>query len=168
MADSQKIWQVAQKSRGRPRKIKNGDELWEKFIEYCSWVDSNPWQVKGTTTSMSEDDGETRRAARQDTKMLQRPYTLYGFCAYCGVCKWADFKNSHKADDDFLEVIMQIEAIISSYQIEGAMLRQFEPNIVSRLNGLADIQVSRISLDGSIPTLNEEDIAAIKKINGLS
>lgn len=157
MAEMAKIWQVAdnnRRKRGRPQKIKNPEDLWNKFTEYCSWVDNNPWVVKGSSSSASttgkeETEKSGHRSVRQDVRTYQRPYTLYGFCAYIGCGKWADLRRNYHDRAGFPEVMEQIENVVTSYQVEGAMLRQFESNIVARLNGLADKKEVELPIDTS-------------------
>lgn len=156
---------------GRPRKFKNAQELWEKFIEYCEYVDNNPWQIKSASNSLNEGASKSNNM-RQDVSVRQRAYTLYGFCAYAGICsKWGDFKRTNIDRRDFEKVMFAIENVVCSQQLDGALINQFDGSIVARLNGLADKQITEITgkdgKDFSFPKLNSEDIEELKRLNGL-
>lgn len=181
MAEREKIWQVMKNPCGRPPRFKKNEELWNIFIEYCEWVDNNPWQIKDAqsrTSSTTKGDGSfvddttKQNSINQNVSVKQRAYTLYGFCAYAGLPKWGDFKRNYINKKGFLEVINAIENAICSYQIDGALLREFDSNLVSRLNGLADKQINEITgKNGSefkFPKLTNEDLEILKKENGLA
>jgi hypothetical protein len=170
--DKDKIWQVAHNPCGRPRKFKSPDALWKRFLEYCKWVDDNPWQNKAASNGIIDDGDGKRNSINQNVKVMQRPYTLYGFCAFAGVPKWADFKSSYIDKDGFSEVISSIENVILTQQIDGAMLRQYDSNLVARLNGIADKQINEVTgKDGSdffkLPKLTKEDLEELAKLNGI-
>lgn len=135
----QPIWKVmTSPCGGRPRRFEKPQELWDKFIEYCRWIDENPWQVTQVSSSVNENDFGRRKNQNQGVSIKQRAYTLYGFCAYAGTYKWGDFKRSYLSKKGFSEVISAIEACILSQQVDGALLHQFDSNLVARINGMAD------------------------------
>ena len=158
---------------GRPPRFKNPSELWEKFIEYCDWVDDNPWQLKSGVSSI-DDRGVDDRSnhLRQEVRPMQRAYTLYGFCAYAGInYKWANFRQNYVEKQGFRQVIDQIENVVCAQQVDGAMINQFNGSLVARLNGIADKTVQEIvgkdGEDFKFPRLTIEDIELLKKINEL-
>lgn len=157
---------------GRPHRFAKPTQLWEEFVKYCNWVDENPWQSKSATNSINENSSSKNNALRQDVRVLNRAYTLYGFCAFAGICsKWADFKRNNITRRGFSDVIMAIENVVCAQQLDGALIHQFDGQIVARLNGIADTQVNQIvGKDGEefkFPKLTSEDIDELKKINGL-
>lgn len=157
---------------GRPHKIADAEELWNKFTEYCKYVDDNPWQIKSASNSLNDGGKDKKNSIRQDVNVRQRAYTLYGFCAYAGIfSKWADFKRTNIDREGFKDVIHAIENAICAQQIDGAMINQFDGNLVARLNGIADKQINEITgKDGErfeFPKLTIEDIEQIKEINGI-
>lgn len=184
-----KIWQIVQNplnikidKNGRPRTYKSPQDLWNKFIDYCKYVDDNPWIIKAGGSSTSTKEGEKTDSLKQDAKPLQRAYTLIGFCAFAGIGRWVDFKRSYLEEKQtkenikakikgFSTVIIAIENIIQSQQIDGALLHQFDSNLVSRLNGIADKTINEITgKDGEpliLPKLSKEDLEELAKINGL-
>lgn len=155
---------------GRPRRFAAPEELWEQFVEYCNWVDENPWQKKTAANRMSENgDGKKSNSVGQNVAVFQRPYKLYEFCAFASIPKWADFKTSYLPVEGFSEVIHAIENVVISQQLDGAMLHQFDSNLVARLNGIADKQVTEVSgPNGSalpLPKLTEQDFEKLKELN---
>lgn len=179
------IWEKVPNPCGRPRLYKSPKKLWDKALEYFRWVDNNPWQLKSATNSLTSDSGKKKKseeadenkknAVRQDVRVLSRAYTLYGFCAFAGIYKWGDFKRNYTIDKEknagFLEVINAIELVITSQQIDGAMLHQFDSNLVARLNNISDTTKTELTgKDGepiamTLPKLTNEDIDKIRKLN---
>ena len=157
---------------GRPLKFSKAEKLWEKFVEYCDYVDGNPWQVKSASNSIDSRSGTNVNALRQEVRPVQRAYTLYGFCAFAGIhYKWADFrKNYYPKSDDFKRVIDTIENVICAQQVDGAMINQFNSGLVARLNGIADKQITELTgKDGEefkFPSLSAADIDELKRLNG--
>lgn len=160
---------------GRPHIIKDADELWDLFVQYCNYVDANPWQSKSASNSISDngrsDDGKNN-AMRQDVRVLQRAYTLYGFSAFAGIhCRWNDWRRNNIEREGFEDVIYAIENVVCSQQLDGALLHQFDSNLVARLNGFADKQINEVvGKDGEkfeFPKLSAEDIEILKQANGL-
>ena len=174
--EEKKIWQIMPSpinKGGRPRVINSPEKLWEKFIEYCKWVDSTPWQDKSGSNSKN-----TRRALAGDSdnnslsqvvRLCQRPYVLYEFCSFAGIYKWGDFRRNYSDKKGYLEVLDAIENTIKAQQLTGAILKRYDGNIVARLNGIADTIKNEITgKDGeslNLPKLSEEDFEKAKLIN---
>lgn len=171
MAENGKsYWEIAPNPLGgRPLKYKNAQVLWEKFLDYCKWVDDNPWQEKQATNSMVSGGDDQRNAVQQNVKVSQRAYTLYGFCAFAGIYKWGDFKRNYSEKKGFLEVIESIENIVTAHQVDGALIRKFDSNLVARLNGIADKTITEVTgKDGSdfmFPKLSIDDLQRLKDLN---
>lgn len=164
-----KFWQVCAKPNlgGRPRKFSSPQELLDGALAYFKYIDEHPWQIKSANQALHENGNGKATGVSQNTKVKQRAYTLFGILAFLGCStKWGDLKRSYKDIEGFLAVFTWIESVVTSQQVEGAMLRQFDGNLVARLNGLADIQVNQVSMDDSIPKLTEEDIEKLRMING--
>lgn len=164
-----KLWEIIPNPLGgRPRLFTNPEELWELFIKYCRWVDDNPWEEKAASNMLRDSSGNKNNAMSQNVRVLQRAYTLHGFCAYSGIYRWAVFKQRYKdANDGFSEVIHAIEATVQSQQIDGALLHKFDSNLVARLNGIADRQ-EITGKDGepfALPKLSEEDLMKAIELN---
>lgn len=156
---------------GRPYKVKSAAELWDKFVEYCDEIENNPWQLKTGSNSIAGTGGNSSNSMRQEVRVLQRAYTLYGFCAFCGIAsKWADYKQRNIDRPKFREVILQIENVVCAQQLDGAIIHQFDSGIVARLNNIADVQKMELTgKDGkefNFPKLSLDDIEELKSING--
>lgn len=161
---------------GRPRKFDTPEELWNKALEYFEWEDSHPWELKSAANSMVQNDeesysGKRRNSVSQNVRVLQVPYTVYHLQAFLGISRWADFKRNYAERDGFLEVINAIDSIITGQQVKGAMVRQFDSNLVARLNGIAEVTKSEItgkdgeSFFAGFPKLSKEDLDNIAAIN---
>lgn len=150
---------------GKPPIYKKPEKLWEDFVRYTDFVDGNPWQTRNASNSIH---GGNINGMRQDVRVIQRAYTLYGFCAFAGLYKWADFKKAYSVKPGFLEVINAIESVVTAQQVDGALIHQFDGSLVARLNGIADTQINEIKGDVfKFPKLSNEDLEELKKLNGL-
>jgi hypothetical protein len=142
-------------------------------------VDENPWEEKIATNALNTDDygdeattkkrGSKKNYVRQGIKVMQRAYTLYGFCSFSGIYQWGVFKSRYAEKEEFRKVILAIENSVKAQQVDGAMVKQFDSNLVARLNGIADIQKQEITgKDGepfTFPKLSEEDLKKIAALN---
>lgn len=153
---------------GRPRLFQEPVALWNDFMEYCKWIDDNPWHDKSGSNNLYERDGAKSNQMRQTVQVSQRAYTLYGFCAFAGIhTQWGDFKRNYIGKDGFLEVIRAIENTVIAQQLDGAMLNKFNANLVARLNGIAETQNINAEVGlTTIPKLTDEDLKKIAEING--
>ena len=158
---------------GRPPLFDSPSVLWDKFVEYCDYIDENPWQVKTASNALSSKGEENKgNSLRQEVRPMQRAYTLFGFCAFAGISsKWADFKRNYSVREGFQFVLDQIENVVCAQQVDGALINQFNGSIVARLNGLADKQQMELTgkdgEDFKFPSLTLDDIAELKKLNNL-
>lgn len=158
---------------GRPPRFKKASELWDKFVQYCDFVDANPWQVKTASNALdSRGEKQNGNYLRQNVEVRQRAYTLYGFCAYAGIhYKWGIFRKNYCEKEGFAQVMDQIENVVLAYQVDGALIHQFDSGLVARLNGFADKQQMELTgkdgEDFKWPKLTIDDIETLKKQNGL-
>lgn len=170
------LWKVSLRNLGgRPAMFKKPIELYEKAIDYFNWVDEHPWQDKAASNGRSENIISGKNAGQtnhvnQHVKVNRLPYTLYGFCAFAGISsKWADFKRAYQEKEGFSEVIQWIEYVVTSEQVNGAMIHRYDSNLVARLNSIADTIKQEITgKDGSdfvLPKLTEEDFEKARKLN---
>ncbi len=75
-----KYWQLKKNFNENPPKY-NPKELWNKFVEYCEWIDNNPFKEavlvqKGI--KVKDDEGNEQTAYSTGLPKM-RPYTLKGF-----------------------------------------------------------------------------------------
>jgi len=113
---------------GRDKLFKTPELLWQAACEYFQWCVDNPIEA--------EDNKGTRNVNKVK---FNRPFTLKGFCLYCGACEeW--FKEFKKRDlsKDFITIIRTIEDIIYNQKFEGASIGIFNANIIARDLGLSE------------------------------
>ena len=127
-------WEL-RKKHGRNRRFGSAQELWETACEYFKWCDNHPLMKAEAV----------RGGALSGTIIevpINRPYTLQGLCAFSGVNTkyFNDLKDDlkDKPNQDFSEVITQIEQIIYCNKFEGAVAGFFNANIIARDLGLTD------------------------------
>lgn len=116
---------------GRELIYSTPNDLLEKAYGYFKWCDKTPLKrrelVKGGSMSGNI----------VDIKM-DRPYTLVGMCVYLGISK-RTFDN-YEEREDYLPIATHIREVIQQNQIEGAVVGNYNANIVARLLGLTDKQ----------------------------
>jgi len=127
---------------GREKIFADGELLRAEAMLYFDWCDRNPRMkvelVKHLGTAEAYD------------VPLGRPYTMDGLCNYLGVsgpyfrtAKAAlDIKIAKQVatvqEEHLREVIAWLEDTTRNEQVEGGLVGQYNANLVSRLNGLAD------------------------------
>lgn len=158
-----KLWKLRSK-HGRDKLFSDGALLLEEAYAYFDWCDRYPWYKPELVKYKGEyDEAEVP---------IGRPYTMDGLTVYLGVsggyfrAAKANLKekiNSNKGTDDevdLLEAIEMIETIIRNQQIEGAAVGVFTPNLIARLNGLADNQNVNNTGDAVVRvTVRDQDTA---------
>lgn len=111
------------------KKGKNIDEetLFLAFEEYKNWVIEHPFVI-GTTRS-----GTTCNA------IVERPFGLSTFCAYIGISaqRWIGLKTS-----DLSQVCELIEIEIRGENVDGALVKKYDPLTVCKIYSLADNTLS--------------------------
>lgn len=168
-----KLWEIAPNPLGgRPLKFNNPLKLWKKFLSYCQWVDENPWEEKNASNSINGNKANDSNSMKQEVRVLQRAYTLYGFSVFAGIYNWTGFKQTYMDKPGFSTIIHAIEESVRAQQVDGAVLNRFNSNLVARLNGIADTRKTEVTgKDGSdlfekkIPKLSDEDLRKIAEIN---
>ena len=143
---------------GRPPKAPaTPEELWEKFEAFKA---------------------ECLEAVRIDQRTGQvthRPLTWVGFMAFLGVgYKAADFIAYYGQKDNFSDLITRIGNIIEGDQVEGAMLGDYNSNLVARLNGYTEKTENKHHGDLTIrhehtgykPASSEDEIREREGIDG--
>jgi len=149
---------------GRPPKF-TPKKLWNKFLEYTEWVDSNPVEVFNRKSATKNHEKAESKSAMQDK--IAQPYTIVGFITFAGISNWYEFKASERSKTkDFLIIIRAIENAIQQQQVSGAMVGIYNSNLTARLNGLADVTKSEVSSKVTVNQMSDEEIEAeIKRIS---
>lgn len=109
------------------------DEIIPTFLEYAEYVYDNPIEEEVIQKIKTSRDTEEIKHVKRKT---MRVMSIGGFCVYAGITTQT-FRNYEK-DKDFFGVISRVRDFIENYQLEGASSNQLNPNVISRLLGLAD------------------------------
>lgn len=110
---------------GRPRAY-TPEGLEARFEEYVAWAKDNPLFVSKVSA------GEIVKVP------TERPLTLVGFCVFADIVE--NTFREYERHDEFLRVTTRARTVFANSQIEGALIGAYNPNIVARLQGLADRQ----------------------------
>jgi hypothetical protein len=124
---------------GRPKAFSSPSHFWATAVKYFELTDGAPWLKK---------DYKGKDAIEVDIP-TQSPYLWAGFDDFClqsGICASAkDYRTASRNEDyrsgmyaDFAEVVRAVDDIMKGQKISGAIVGTFNPNIVARLEGLAD------------------------------
>lgn len=131
------------RKRGRPKNLDSPEQLWELACDYFERCDGAPWlrtDFKGKEVQEVEIPTST-------------PYLWSGFEDFLfekiGITTLKDYRTaSRKTDEelgenykrykDFSEVITRVDAIMTNKKLEGALVGAYNPNLVARLEGLAE------------------------------
>jgi len=135
------IWRHARIGR---RMYETPEELWEDAQRYFEWADENPIKGQTATTKSKKNKRGNKEEEKVEASLSNttRPYTLPALCTFCGIKRWGDFKAKYMPIAGFEDVISAIENIITSQQLDNAMVGIFKENLTARLNGIADTQIA--------------------------
>jgi len=131
-------------NRGKPRNISSPEELYKLFEDYQKDCKSRIRRIpKATVKGVVYEDHIP-------------PLTIDGFKTYCNKINqdinryWYNLENNFQ---DYVTIVTRIKEEIRNDQIEGAIVGQYNNNIVARLNGLKE---------NSDVTTNGKEISEIK------
>ena len=110
---------------GRPRAY-TPEALEAKFEEYVEWAKKYPLSINKVSA------GEIIAVP------TERPLTLVGFCVFADIVE--NTFREYERQEEFLSVTTRARTAFANSQIEGALIGAYNPNIVARLQGLADRQ----------------------------
>jgi DNA packaging protein gp3 len=130
------------KKVGRPRAY-TPEALEAKFEEYVEWVKANPVYINKVSA------GEIIPVP------TQRPLTLVGFCQFAKISK----DTFRRYEDEFCGLLTCVRVAIEADQLEGAMVGQYNPNIVARVLHLADRQDA--TTNGKAITASTQPISVV-------
>lgn len=141
MARTTKIWKLAA-TTPRDGVFDKGELLIQYAQEFFEWCDVTPrYRTEVVKHKMEWNTIEIE---------MRRPYTLSGMCSYLGVTQGYfravkhDIKEKvesgtvNEEEIGVLAAIEWIEQIVFTDQIEGAATGEYNANLMSRINGLAD------------------------------
>ena len=158
------FWKL-QSKYGRDKLYSSPELLWDAACEYFQWCDDNPWVKIETTTKGTDKEGNPKEESK--TIPTARPYTIEGFCLYCGSSRdwWNKFRQAkHKA---FLGVVARIDQTIYRQKFEGAAVGAFNASIIARDLGLSE-KTELTGKEGKdlFPQLDPEEVAKLTEIMG--
>lgn len=128
------------KKLGRPKNIKDPEELLGHFQNYVTEVDENPFLKK-----------EVMKGGPAAGKIIEvptiRPYTWAGFDSYLFIngilAKLEDYKaNKENRYTAFADVLAWIGKAMYAQKFDGASVGAFNANIIARDLGLAEKTVN--------------------------
>jgi len=164
------------KMRGTGRKTDfTPDSLWQEFMNYCQWVDENPWFVgkqkvneKKIMSATGRQIGMSEVTTANDNEYRKLPYSIGGFTVWIDRNKaYLDGLKEAKTAD-FSYVVEQIHEVIRTQQFDGAVAGVFHAAIIARSLNMADttiIQDQRTNVANLFPTADEMELALEKKTN---
>lgn len=107
----------------RPRKIKEPEQLWDRFVEYAKHVEENPlFESK----ALNIPTGAVIVELRKD-----HPMTIASFCLFLGITSQA-WRYWRRNREDLAETIERVENAVFAYKFERAAAGIFKANIISR------------------------------------
>lgn len=121
-----RFWELRLK-HGRTSKIETPEQLWENFVEYAEYCQSNP---------LVEVDFKGKDAERVEIPKM-RAMTKGGFALACGYSRW-EAVIELKENKGFAEIVSRIEAAIYEHKFVGAAAGLLNQNIIARDLGLTD------------------------------
>ena len=149
------------KKHGKPRAFKTPEDLWDKAVAYFQYQIDNPIIVH---------EYKGKDAVRVPVEKAV-PWTLDGFYTFAGISSSYlrtlkhDLANGKRDLDEwgpYLTVIKEIQKICDKQKFEGASSGIFNPNIIARALGLADIrQEQTIDEDGNPAPVNKSNNAVV-------
>lgn len=119
------IENIRKHKMGRPRAY-TPEALEAKFKEYVEWAKKHPLSINKVSA------GEIIPVP------TERPLTLVGFCVFADIVE--NTFREYERQEEFLSVTTRARTAFANSQIEGALIGAYNPNIVARLQGLADRQ----------------------------
>jgi hypothetical protein len=144
-AEGNQFWKLRMK-HGRDAVIQSPQMLLDNFDEYCQWIQENP---------LIEKDWVGKDANMVERERM-RPITKQGFAASCGLSEWKRISELKKKSDDFHQVVTHIESIIAAYNITGASAGMLNPNIIARIESLAENTNSNHSISNLPDWMKDE------------
>jgi hypothetical protein len=128
-----KFWKLRDKD-GRNKLFESPESLLSQCYAYFDWCNDNPLITHDVVR------GGDMAGSPLEIKN-DRPYTIDGLCVFLGITypTILNYENaeSHK---DFFKVITHVKQIIRDNQLSGAIVGNYNSNIVARINGLTDSQ----------------------------
>lgn len=122
----------------RPFKFKDPDEVWKLYQNYLKYLLTTPMYRNELIKS-----GE--RAGEQIAVRVDVPPNIWGFCLFADIDRVTYYKYLNAGEDsninkELINMFTRVDDDIKQRQITGAAVNLYNANIVSRLNGLKEVQ----------------------------
>lgn len=106
-------------------------QMWEQALAYFEFCDGNPIENKETLKT-----GKTQGQVANKEK--RRPYTVKGLCLHLGISEQylREMGQQHGTDSMWFKVAEKILSVIYVQNLEGAIVEDFNPQIISKVLNL--------------------------------
>ena len=134
---------------GRPRNIKDPEELYSLFEQYAI-------ETKGRTRKVPK---ATNKGVLYEEHVP--PLTIDGFKTFCnkqGMDINRYWYGVGEGFDAYVSIVTRIKEEIRNDQVEGALVGQYQQNIVARLNALTE----KTDVTSNGENINEIKISIIR------
>ena len=120
-----------------------------------------------------------QRAGEQKVIQLDKPLTIQSFILFAKISKQTFYDIISDAeynvyDYQLVDLFIRIQDMIQQNQIEGAILNEYNAQIVSRINGLSDtlnvqnnvtVNALPLNIDNAIIDLTNDDYTILNDLN---
>jgi len=139
---------------GKPRGLKNPEQMLSWFIEYRDYTKANPrYKIE-----------YVGKEGQRVKTPLETPLTIEGFKCFC-YDKGVDPNRCwYKVDDalpDYVRIVTRIKQFIREDQIGGGMVGQYNSNLTARMNNIKEqtetINTTNIKLMNIDPLADTEE-----------
>ena len=133
---------------GKNKYIETPEKMWDLFLQYKTWVKSNPIIVKDWVG----------KDATHVYREKERPLTVDGFECWCYDNEIISdlsnyFANSDNRYSDYSTICSRIRKAVRVDQIDGGMAGIYNPSITQRLNNLVEKTETEIKGGLNIPNI---------------
>jgi len=117
---------------GRKRKFETPEDMLREGLDYFEYAINNPYEKKEVVKSGN-------MAGQEISVKLPQPFTLRGLCLHMGITLQTFNNYAHKEENkDFFEVASTLRGICEEQALKGAVMGDYNANLVQRLVGLKD------------------------------
>lgn len=118
----------------KPRRFKTPLALWKAFLEYKGWAQENKW-YKNEAVKSGQYAGSIIRVPHE------RALTEWEFASFCGM-SYQGLRNygEHEGYEQYFDIYGRIKTEMAAQRISGGLVGAFTPNLVARIDGIAEKQ----------------------------
>lgn len=124
------------------------EALWNEFIEYAKWIESNPLK-EAVIIQRGIKDEKTQKTSYTTDVNKMRAMTIKSFCLFADIIPNTFYEYQKR--EDFKDITTRIRNSIFSQKLEGSAAGLLQPMIIARELGLIDKQqIEDINTDKTI------------------